>query len=129
MHWKHSPAQLLPSLLTALAILWLTLAPDPVPSATPKLFPGQDKVVHALMFFVWTLLICRDLRAVDRKPRPWIAAMATTAVGAIIEVLQWAMDLGRSAEWLDLAADALGAFAAAAVFHSLTKQSLSSPRK
>lgn len=120
MHFKHSPAQLLPSVIVGIAILWLTLSPNPVPSAE-MLFVGQDKVAHAVMFLVWTLLICRDLRGYGRKPNPWLAALFATAVGALIEVLQWSMDLGRSAEWLDLAADAAGAAIAAAVFPMLTR--------
>ena len=65
---------------------------------------GSDKLKHAvafglLAFWFGSIVLRADLR--------WVAA-AAVALGALIEVLQGVMGLGRDPEWLDLAADALG---------------------
>jgi hypothetical protein len=61
-----------PGLFTALvvlAILWLTLAPHPLPSDDIPMFEGADKVVHALMFggLVFALTFDRRLFAHRRQ--------------------------------------------------------------
>lgn len=48
------------TIIVILVILYLTLWPDPLPDDTPHLFPGADKVVHALMFGGLTLVILID---------------------------------------------------------------------
>ncbi len=48
------------TIVVSLAILYLTLMPQPLPDDTPKLFPGADKVVHALMFGGLTFVILLD---------------------------------------------------------------------
>ncbi len=50
-------------MVVTLAILYLTLWPDPVPDH-PRLFEGADKVVHAIMFmgFYWALGVDRWVR-------------------------------------------------------------------
>jgi VanZ family protein len=99
---------------TTLLILWLTLAPDPLGDDAPTLFPGADKIVHAIMFGFLTTMILLDT---ERK-RGWIqlpavrivsAAVASALLGALIEVAQLEMEMGRGFEWADMAADATGA--------------------
>lgn len=46
--------------LTVLAILWLTLAPHPLPDNDIPTFEGIDKVVHACMFGGLYFMICLD---------------------------------------------------------------------
>jgi VanZ family protein len=89
-----------------LLILALTLPPVPVQDL-PKI-PHLDKLVHAVMFGVQGGLIALTLR---RAPQAW---MLTTALGALNEYLQRFCP-GRSAEWADVAANALGAGAAVAL--------------
>lgn len=118
--------KLYPGLLSSvvvLAILWLTLAPHPLPADDiPMFFPNADKLVHALMFggLVFALVIDRELflqrryLTTSRMPRrsclPLILFfVAATLFGGLIELLQNAMGLGRGADWLDFAADASGA--------------------
>ena len=108
----------------ALAILWLTLAPQPTGEMKIYLFPHQDKAFHALMFYALTLCY-----ALDRHRRGDILTLRHTAIcalicalaGGIIEVLQWVLPTGRTAEWGDFLADTAGAAAAlasiAAVLH------------
>lgn len=103
------------------AILWATLSPSPAGDIEVPLFPGADKVVHALMFGALTLCVCFDLGIWRGGKRclaagvPWIAAVASTFVGVAIEYLQRGMNLGRSFEPTDMLADLAGAAAAATI--------------
>lgn len=103
--------------LTTAAILWLTLAPHPLPEVDMPLFPHADKVVHALMMggllWSWALDIMRCHRAWIRPPHRLLqATIAVILFGGAIELAQLAMHAGRGAEWLDFAADAAGAVVA-----------------
>ena len=85
----------------ALVITYSCLAPpDALPE--PRLW---DKSIHllafgALGFWFGSIVVRRDL--------PWLA-LTLVAFGGLIELAQGAMQLGRHAELLDLAADSLGA--------------------
>jgi VanZ family protein len=66
--------------------------------------PTSDKFKHVVAFGVlafWfgTIVVRRDV--------PWVA-LGVLAFGGFIEIAQWAMNVGRSAEWLDFLADAIG---------------------
>ncbi len=115
------------SCVVVLAILWLTLAPHPLPDADVPLFPGVDKVVHALMFgglaFAWMfdIVLSRLKRGGHSRGRclagfrrTMLAAIACCVglFGGVIEVLQWLMGLGRGMELGDFIADCLGAVVA-----------------
>lgn len=107
-----------PWILTAvcfLAICWLTLAPQPLPENDIPLFPGADKIAHAIMFGGFTLCIIVD----GNRRKGWpvkilktdiYAPDAAAALGMITELLQWKMDTGRSGDVWDLVADITGAF-------------------
>lgn len=112
------------TILTILAILWLTLAPDPLPSTGMKLFPGADKAVHACMFGGLFFMVYLDRDGTYRKRRiRWnpaqrmrftiFAAMGCALFGGAIELAQDAMRMGRSADWLDFVADGAGVALAA----------------
>lgn len=114
------------TILTVTAILWLTLAPDPLPDTGMRLFPGSDKVVHACMFGGLFFMATLDCTAAHKKRRTiWspaqrmrfyvITASACTLFGGAIELLQDAMQIGRSADWLDFVADGAGVALAVAL--------------
>lgn len=101
------------SLITACVILWLTLAPKPLGDNPPELFPGADKIAHGLMFGFLSLMISLDYERKHRwKPISiWLLLLIGTlclSFGALIEVLQLSMGLGRSFEWEDIIADLTG---------------------
>ena len=99
--------------LTVALILWLTLAPDPLGDDSPDLFPGADKIVHAIMFGFLTVMILLDRqrkmgwRMVQAKFISF-AAISTAAFGIAIEFIQKAMDMGRGFEVADMIADCTG---------------------
>lgn len=121
------------SCVAVAAVLWLTLAPKPLPDNDLGLIPGLDKIVHACMFGGLFLVMCADVAARrgrgasrgcgDDKNNAAVSAGAETAAvvagivsvafGAVIELTQDAMGLGRGGDLWDFLADAVGVAAAA----------------
>ena len=101
--------------LWALIILWLSLTPSP-PQLPGVL--GWDKLLHAGSYGLLTLLIAQYLLLLSVKlgKTGWQAVLPAVCYGALLEVLQLLLHTGRTAEWWDLAADAVGAFIAYLVF-------------
>ena len=104
----------LPLLWTAV-VLVLTLTPAIDMPRTPawKLL-SFDTAAHAGVFGVLAALSGFSLRRQRRWPRlarhsGLVALLGSTALGGLIEVLQYAMHLGRHAEWTDWLSDTLGA--------------------
>lgn len=120
--WKNILRLLMsvpPVVLSALAVagmLWLTLAPDPLPDETPVLFPGADKIAHFLMFGVIAALLALDFYRLKGSRRAWLTgAFVSGLLGGVIEIVQDAMGAGRSADWADWAADVAGAIVGALI--------------
>lgn len=105
-----------PTILVTAAILWLTLAPHPLPENDVQWFEGADKVVHGIMFFGLASVFMLDLS--DYKMRlSYISLLwATIAVIAFSAIDEWAqsfMQLGRVTDPVDFAADIAGIIIAA----------------
>lgn len=102
------------------AILYLTLYPNPLPENDIPLFPGADKLVHALMMFGLSGCVAYDYmrsrygkgRMTPPKGMLLCLLALTILFGGVIELLQSWMDLGRSEDILDFVADAAGAIVA-----------------
>jgi aminopeptidase YwaD len=102
-------------LLWAVVVLVLTLTPSTEMPRTPAWeLLSFDTAAHAGVFFVLAALSWFSLHRQRRWP--WLARHAGLAVlvgsvlfGALIEVLQMTMKLGRHGEWSDLISDSLGA--------------------
>lgn len=105
-----------PTGLVVLVILWLTLAPDPVGDTQIELFPGADKLIHAIMMGGLASALMFDYRRNGgRKPYKDLSRrillvifIAAVAFSALDEIAQGAMNLGRSADSLDFVADVGG---------------------
>lgn len=122
---RRMPAWIL-TIVTLAVIFWLTLAPHPVGDMDIPLFPGADKIVHALMFGFLTFVILLDLSRGGewRKIKGWeliISAAASIALGVVIEYIQRAMNLGRSFDILDMVADAIGPLLAVILWKILAR--------
>lgn len=107
--------------LTVGLILWLTLAPHPTGDLDLPLFPGADKVVHAIMFgFLAFVVLLELMKHRGWHPLPLVAVAAVSllcaAFGIGIEFAQRAMGLGRALEVLDMLADSAGAVTAGAIW-------------
>ena len=117
---KRLPAGFL-SGVTLLLILWLTLTPRPLGTIDTTLFPGSDKVAHALMFGFFSSMICLDrTRKNGFKPLSFLFIIASATIssltGLLIEFLQDWLPTGRSFESADILADTAGSFLAAAAW-------------
>ncbi len=99
----------LPVLAYVTAVLWLGAQPDLHP---PGDFPAADKLYHAGEYFGLGVLLARATRATAPAARASRAALAAlllaVLVGAADESLQSFVP-GRTADLLDLGADAAGA--------------------
>lgn len=88
-------------------LLWLTLSPsDDLPSVSL-----WDKAEHAI---AWAVLTGLGLLLSPRRPRA-IAGFAI-AFGALVEVLQGLLPVGRDADIRDLLADSVGVAAVILVY-------------
>ena len=99
--------------MTLAAVLWLTLAPFPVGDMeTPSfLGPHADKIVHFVMFGGLTGVIIFDCtRARFKRGAMFYICLliGMLAFAALDEWAQGAMNMGRSADIKDFAADSTG---------------------
>lgn len=110
--------------LWALVVIVCVLATLPKPPA--QLTLGWDKLNHALAFTALAMA------AALAYPPPLLSriglALALLAYGALIEVVQSAVS-GRTAEWFDLLADALGIVIGTAVAAALVRTARSVPHE
>ena len=124
-----------PTALTLGAVLWLTLAQDPVPDLKEvPLFPGADKVVHFIMFGGLTGVVILDTVRLRRarlrqdiaeegdagaprtkKERRLLKPAFLIILGVVMVALAWgdelaqdAMGLGRARDVMDFLADTGG---------------------
>lgn len=121
------------SVLVVAAILWLTLAREPLPETSLPMIPGFDKIGHACMFgglyfslsFDSRLSLLRRGKKSSRRGsarRALLLAGVCIVFGGLVELLQEWTGQGRSADWLDFAADAAGVLLSAAVTPSLLRR-------
>ena len=114
--------------ITLIAILWLTLSPKPFGELTPPLFPGADKLAHAMMFGFLVIMAAVDYsrkktadksdKLLSRPVSPlflFSCALLSSLLGVAIEYLQKWLETGRAFEYTDMIADSCGAFAAAII--------------
>ena len=81
-------------------VCWLALTPAP----PPDLSTGWDKLNHTLAF---ASLAFTGRLGLATKRAPWWLPVTLLLFGGLIELLQLAVP-GRSSEWADLLADAIG---------------------
>ncbi len=107
------------TILVTGAILWLTLAPHPLPESDMPVIPGMDKVVHGCMFgglyfilafdaLLWRIGKKRTIRRLVTGRMAVVFALACVAFGGGIELAQGTMGLGRGCDFWDFVADAAG---------------------
>lgn len=107
-------------LLTVLTVL-LTLLPAKS-LANSKLF-DYDKLGHFALFFGWTFSfgLTAFYKQWNRFTHLTVVLIASLIFGLAIEVIQRWAPIGRSFEWTDWAADALGSLAAILILFLLRK--------
>jgi hypothetical protein len=88
------------SALIVAATVYLSLEP----ATAAGIDDGRDKVEHLLAYACLTLWFTGFVG----RGQYLRVAIALAALGAVLELLQGSMHLGRSAEWLDFAANCSG---------------------
>jgi len=91
----------------AACVLTLSLLP---PSDLPKvsLFPEADKVIHFLMYFLFSGIGCWTLRTDVSKRNYYLIALISIGWGILMEILQLTMHDGRSFSIFDILANIAG---------------------
>lgn len=120
------------TIIVTAAILWLTLAPHPVGDNEIELFPGADKIIHAIMMggLAFTALFDFARNGTWRNIRKITPAIAITVAftciifSCIDEWGQGVMNLGRSSDPFDLIADIAGIILAATIAVPLIRKLL-----
>lgn len=106
----------LPALAWTVTVFVFGGIPNPGPPVELD-FP-IDKIEHAIAFAILQVLALRafryELPGILPRGMPWIAAATSTVVGAALELYQLTVP-NRSAEFMDLVSDAVGAGIAAAI--------------
>lgn len=100
-----------PSAIVILAVIYLTCWPNPLHTENIPIFPGADKIVHAIMFggLVGALNFdyYRSRHILPVKTRI-IFLISSIVLGGITELVQSLDVVGRSCDVLDFCADAAG---------------------
>jgi len=102
------------SIITALVILYLSLAPsDTFDKVSVFNFPNVDKVVHLCMYFGLTIVLLYENRSTLKSNRSlFLLAIIPFAYGVLIEFLQSWLTLTRHGEFFDAVFDLLGVLVA-----------------
>lgn len=107
-----------PTILTVATVLYATEWPDPLPEDTPPLFPGADKLIHAVMMGGIVAAVLFDLtrdrgRSILTSKNIRMTVLAVAVFSVIDEMSQSLLGLGRESDILDLLADWAGCLIAA----------------
>jgi VanZ family protein len=72
------------------------------------MFPEEDKLIHFLMYFGFSVLFCWTLKTELNFSRIFLVILVTVSWGILMEYLQLDMHLGRSFSWYDELANSIG---------------------
>jgi len=118
---------IIPAVLWGFFILYLTLKPK---SGEDSVFPNwlkelhPDKIAHFGFWGIWYIVFhvsyLKYFTQLDERSliiqKQGLFIVTAILVGAVIEIMQFKLNWGRSAEWLDLIADSAGVFSAIVFF-------------
>ena len=95
------------SLIYLSIIAFLSLLP---PNDFPELplFPGADKVVHTCLYLGLAWLACWSMHAEHKKIWYFLIILLSISWGAIMELFQFLMHLGRSFDLYDILGNSIG---------------------
>ena len=82
------------------------LPPQDLPKV--QLFKGADKVIHLVMYLIFSVLSCWTLKTEDSWYAIWLIIPITVGWGMLMEYIQLEMRLGRSFSWSDILANTIG---------------------
>lgn len=116
------------SVIVVAAVLLLTCLPVPEMAQQVPIFPGADKIVHAIMFFGVVSALVFDVERKNpealTRGRKVAFLAAGIALGGGTELVQAFADINRSGDINDFIADVLGAYAGYLVAPALCRRML-----
>lgn len=117
------------SIITALVILYLSLAPsDTFDKVSVFNFPNVDKVVHLCMYFGLTIVLLYENRSTVKSNRSlFLLSIIPFAYGVLLEFLQSWLTLTRHGEFFDAVFDLFGVLIALVIwrlFQSFIKKKI-----
>jgi VanZ family protein len=102
-----------------LAVLWtafiisaLVRPPAEIPRFEWLVYPGADKAIHAILFFVEAALLRWSFSEINRKKQVVFIIIFCALLGGGLELVQHQFVEGRSGDAFDFIADVVGALAA-----------------
>lgn len=106
------------SVLTALVILYLSLANSHTFDKVPAFrIPEADKIVHVIMYFgLMTVILLENRSFVNSARRVLIAGLIPFGFGILMEILQGAFTVTRTASIFDALADLAGILLSAGIW-------------
>jgi VanZ family protein len=72
------------------------------------MFRGEDKLIHFVMYFGFSMLFCWSLKTELNFSRLFFVILITVGWGILMEYLQLDMHMGRSFSWYDELANSIG---------------------
>lgn len=117
----------IPAIIWAAAVLALSgISAGALPKGRWWQFEGADKIVHAGLYFVLACLLLYGFHRAGRLRKTTIAAtvLGATLYGALMEVAQHYLFIGRSFEWADILANAAGAVASLMILNLFFNKNL-----
>ena len=72
------------------------------------MFPEEDKLIHFLMYFGFSILFCWALKVELNYLKLFYVILVTVGWGILMEYLQLDMHMGRSFSWYDELANSIG---------------------
>lgn len=82
------------------------LPPQDLPQV--PMFRGEDKVIHFMMYFGFSVLFCWTLKVELNYSKLFYVILVTVGWGILMEYMQLDMHMGRSFSWYDELANSIG---------------------
>ncbi len=100
--------------ITLFLIIYISLDSNPFDINRIQLFPGADKIIHALMYGFLVMVSVFDISKIKSYSKHGFglymcSVLFSIIVGVLMEFLQESMNLGRGFDLYDIYADAVGA--------------------
>jgi len=82
------------------------LPPQDLPQV--PMFRGEDKLIHFMMYFGFSILFCWTLKVELNYSKLFFVILITVGWGILMEYMQLDMHVGRSFSWYDGMANSIG---------------------
>jgi VanZ family protein len=89
------------------------------------MFRGEDKLIHFLMYFGFSMLFCWTLKVELNYSKLFFVIVVTVGWGILMEYLQLDMHMGRSFSWYDELANSIGVVIGTLIYIIASRKAIS----